>query len=90
MTFSEIIDLVYILACIAVPFGMGIIAGREWPRRNPPTLEHKLGDLITSTIMHVMERRKWVQPGSGVEISKTWPIKMQDGRTVEIIVREIV
>lgn len=93
MSLAEFSELLYVLAPLAAPFGMGIICGSELQKRLPkapeaPSLEHRFGAMVSAMIVDVVDQRKWVEPGSGVEISKSIDVPV-DGRKIEVIVREI-
>lgn len=79
-------DLIPVIAALAIPFMLGIAVGVEIVKRRPKGVNERLGDAIADRVKSLTTTRRFV--GIGAEISNVTSIKLEDGRTVELIVRE--
>ncbi len=86
---GEVLDFIYICMALGIPFLFGLAAGLGarvgWKR--PDSLEHRFGTLIKGDVQDIIDQRKWV--GRWGEISRTRRLELEDGRNIEIIVREV-
>lgn len=82
-------DLLYIIAACSIPFGLGVVVGVEIKNRRPPTLNEKLGALVKDHVARIADKSKWLEPGSGWQVQNSMTLEIQNGRRIDIIVREV-
>lgn len=82
-------DLIYLIMVASVPFGIGVATGVEIVNRRKPSLDTRLGGLIRDRIEQIADRGKWLETGSGFQVSNTMTLQISNGRKIDIIVREI-
>lgn len=82
-------DLLYIIAVLSIPFGLGIVVGVEIKNRRPPTLNEKLGALVKEHVARIADKGRWLEPGSGWQVQNSMTLEIHNGRRIDIIVREV-
>lgn len=82
-------DLLYIIAALSIPFGLGIVVGVEIKNRRPPTTNEMFGAIMRERLSNIIDKGKWLEPGSGWQVQNTMTLQIQNDRRIEIIVKEV-
>ena len=82
-------EVAYAFFVLAIPFLFGVVGGIEIAKRRPKSTNEQLGDIIHARFTEIYNKGRWLERGSGFAVFSTLEIPFENGRKIELIVKEV-